>query len=123
LRIRCINSIPEIVVAALLNRLKPTIAFVLDLMFRWSCSIRLFRYFEDRTFATSGSTPWALHQSPCRLAAALKLIRTSNLAQQGARVWSEIMSDIVIEQPVEVQADLNYLVPTRPPRVARCIGP
>jgi hypothetical protein len=44
LRMRCVNSTPEIVVAAFLNRLKPSIAFVLDLTFRWSCSIRLFRY-------------------------------------------------------------------------------
>jgi hypothetical protein len=55
LRMRCVNSIPEIVVAALLNRFNPGIAFVLDLMWRWSCSIKLFRYFEDRTFVSSGS--------------------------------------------------------------------
>jgi len=59
LRMRCINSIPAIVVAALLNRLKPSITFVLDLMFRWSCSIKLFRYFEDRTFVSSASRPSA----------------------------------------------------------------
>ena len=34
LRTRCINSMPEIVIAALLNRLKPSISFVLDLMFQ-----------------------------------------------------------------------------------------
>jgi hypothetical protein len=33
-----INSMPEIVVAALLNRSKPSITLVLDLMFRWSGS-------------------------------------------------------------------------------------
>ena len=32
LRMRCINSMPEIVVAALLNRLNPSITLVLDLM-------------------------------------------------------------------------------------------
>jgi transposase len=32
LRMRCINSMPDTVVAALLNRLKPSITFVLDLM-------------------------------------------------------------------------------------------
>jgi putative transposase len=57
LRMRYVNSMPEIVVAALLNRLRPSITFVLDLMWRWSCSIRLFRYFEDRTFVSSGSRP------------------------------------------------------------------
>jgi hypothetical protein len=36
LRIRSVSSMPEIVVAALLNRLKPSITFVLDLMWRWS---------------------------------------------------------------------------------------
>lgn len=34
LRMRCVNSIPDIVVAALLNRLNPSITFVLDLMWR-----------------------------------------------------------------------------------------
>ena len=32
LRMRCINSMPEIVVAALLNRLNPSITFLMDLM-------------------------------------------------------------------------------------------
>jgi hypothetical protein len=32
LRMRCVNSIPEIVIAALLNRLNPSITFVLDSM-------------------------------------------------------------------------------------------
>jgi hypothetical protein len=27
--------------------LKPSMTFVLDLTLRWSCSIRLFKYFED----------------------------------------------------------------------------
>ena len=57
LRMRCISLMPEIVVAALLNRLKPSITFVRDLMLRWSCSTRLFRYFEDRIFVPSGSRP------------------------------------------------------------------
>ncbi|CAE6828517.1 hypothetical protein R69746_06389 [Paraburkholderia aspalathi] len=38
---------PEIVVAVLLNRLKPSITFVMDLMCRWSCSIRLFTPLAD----------------------------------------------------------------------------
>jgi hypothetical protein len=54
-----INSMPAIVVAALPSRLKPSIMFVRDLMFRWFCSIRLLRYFEDRTFVSSGSRPSA----------------------------------------------------------------
>jgi len=45
------------VVAAFLNRLKPSITFVLDLVFRWSCSIRLFRNFADQTFVSPGSRP------------------------------------------------------------------
>ncbi|MDB5780935.1 MAG: hypothetical protein JWQ50_850 [Caballeronia mineralivorans] len=43
---RCINSMPEIVVAALLNRLKPSITFVLDLMLRWKETERLEKLFE-----------------------------------------------------------------------------
>lgn len=35
---RCANSMPEIVIAALPSRLKLRITFVLDLMWRWSCS-------------------------------------------------------------------------------------
>src|SRR5258708_16619691 len=52
LRMRCINSMREIVVAAFLNRLKPSITFVLDLMFRWSwsgSSSALLRYCPLRT--------------------------------------------------------------------------
>ena len=60
LRIRWISSIPEIVVAALLNRLKPSMTFVRDLMLRWSCSIKLFKYFEDLTSVSAGSKPSAL---------------------------------------------------------------
>ena len=72
LRIRCVNSMPEIVIAALLNRLKPSIAFVLDLMWRRSCSITLFRYLDDRTFvpieaaraeAVSGPIPGIVSRS------------------------------------------------------------
>jgi hypothetical protein len=63
LRMRCINSMPEIVVAALLNRLRPGMTFVRDLMFRWSCSIRLFRYFEDLTSVSAGSKPSAFNQA------------------------------------------------------------
>jgi hypothetical protein len=39
---------PAIVMAADSKFLKPGIGLVLDLIPRWSCSMRLFRYFEDR---------------------------------------------------------------------------
>ncbi|KKB60909.1 hypothetical protein WM40_26395 [Robbsia andropogonis] len=67
---RCINSMPEIVTTVFLNRLKPSITFVLDLMFRWSCSITLFRYLEDRIFVSSGNTPSALISRTARCDAA-----------------------------------------------------
>ncbi len=35
-RMRCINSIPGVVFAALPKRLKPSMTFVLDLTLRWS---------------------------------------------------------------------------------------
>jgi hypothetical protein len=41
--------------AALLSHLTPSITLTLDLMFRWSCSIRLFKYLEDRIFVSKGS--------------------------------------------------------------------
>jgi hypothetical protein len=45
LRIRCVNSTPDIVDTSLLNRLNPGITFVLlHQIFRCSCPIRLFRY-------------------------------------------------------------------------------
>lgn len=43
--------------AALLNRLNPSMTLTRDLMCRWSCSIRLFRYFEDRSLVVVGSRP------------------------------------------------------------------
>ena len=61
---------PEIVVTAFLNRLKASITFVLDLMFRWSCSIKLFRYFEDRIVVSSGSRPSAFSSRTARCEAA-----------------------------------------------------
>ena len=55
LRMRCINSTPALTMAALPSRLTPSITLTLNLMFRWSCLIRLFKYFEHRIFVSKGS--------------------------------------------------------------------
>jgi hypothetical protein len=46
---------PAIMVAAFPKRVKPSIALILDLMLRWSCSIKLFKYFDDRKVVSFGS--------------------------------------------------------------------
>jgi hypothetical protein len=53
LRMRCINSIPAIVIAAVAKPLKPSIVAIRCFAPRWSCSIRLFKYFEDRSFVSA----------------------------------------------------------------------
>jgi len=55
--IRCSSSIPEIVIAAVSNRLNPSIGSMRNFTPRWSCSIRLFRYFDERSFVSAGSCP------------------------------------------------------------------
>jgi hypothetical protein len=53
---------PATVMAADSKFLKPSIGLVLDLIPRWSCSIRLFRYFEDRNFVRQAAgRPLASH--------------------------------------------------------------
>src|ERR1700760_403259 len=50
---RCSSSMPAIVIAALLNPLKPSITAMRCFTPRWSCSIRLFKYFDDRSFVSA----------------------------------------------------------------------
>src|SRR5882757_11003470 len=50
---RCSSSMPAIVIAAFLNRLKPSITAMRCFTLRWSCSIRLFRYFDERSVASA----------------------------------------------------------------------
>ena len=57
LRMRCISSIPAIVAAAVLNHLNPSIGPMRSFTPRWSCSIRLFRYFDERSFVSAASWP------------------------------------------------------------------
>jgi len=47
--------------AALLNRLKPSMTFALELTLRSCCSITLFKYFEDGTFWVPGQQAPGLH--------------------------------------------------------------
>src|SRR5260221_4340235 len=55
LRMRCISSMPAIVIAAVAKPLKPSIVAIRCFTPRWSCSIRLFKYFDDRSFVSAGS--------------------------------------------------------------------
>src|ERR1700730_4208960 len=50
---------PAIVIAAFLNALKLSITAILCFTPRWSCSIRLFRYFDERSLVLAGSEPSA----------------------------------------------------------------
>src|ERR1700738_101536 len=54
---RCSSSMPAIVIAAFLNILKPSITAMRCFTPRWSCSIWLFRYFDERSVASAGSEP------------------------------------------------------------------
>jgi hypothetical protein len=56
LRMRCINSIPGIVIAAVAKPLKPSIVAIRCFTPRWSCSIRLFKYFDDRNFVSAAAS-------------------------------------------------------------------
>jgi DNA invertase Pin-like site-specific DNA recombinase len=66
LRMRCISSIPAIVIAACRKSLKPNITAIRCFTPRWSCSIRLFRYFDDRNFVPEGSEPSTLSSRTAR---------------------------------------------------------
>jgi Large polyvalent protein-associated domain 7 len=63
---RCINSIPAIVIAAVAKPLKPSIVAIRCFTLRWSCSIRLFKYFDDRSFVSAGSKPSAFSSRTAR---------------------------------------------------------
>jgi hypothetical protein len=51
------NSIPLMVTAAFSNRLNPSIGRIRCLTRRWSCSMRLFKYWLDRTLTLWESSP------------------------------------------------------------------
>jgi hypothetical protein len=65
-RMRCSNSMPAIVIAAFLNRLKPSITAMRCFTPRWSCSIRLFRYFDERSLVFVGRQPSAFSSRTAR---------------------------------------------------------
>src|SRR5882724_11400284 len=67
---RCSSSMPAIVIAALLNALKPSITAMRCFTPRWSCSIRLFRYFDERSLVFAGSPPSAFSSRTARCDAA-----------------------------------------------------
>src|SRR6202035_3051096 len=66
LRMRCINSMRAIVIAAPAKPLKPRIAAIRCFTPRCSCSIRLFKYFDDRSFVSAGSKPSAFSSRTAR---------------------------------------------------------
>jgi hypothetical protein len=66
LRMRCSSSMPAIVIAAFPNSLKPSITAILCFTPRWSCSTRLFRYFDERSLVFAGSQPSALSSRTAR---------------------------------------------------------
>jgi hypothetical protein len=43
--------------------LKPSMRRALDLMSRWSCSTRLFRYFEDRSFVLGNMSAFCISRT------------------------------------------------------------
>jgi len=51
------NSIPLMVAAAWSNRLNPGIGRIRRLTRRWPCSMRLFKYWLDRTLTILESSP------------------------------------------------------------------
>ena len=67
---RCSNSMPAIVMAAFLNRLKPSIGAMRCLMPLWSCSIKLFKYADERTFVPWGKALSAFSSRTARCDAA-----------------------------------------------------
>src|ERR1700737_851947 len=70
------SSIPEIVITALSNRLKPSMGRIRCFILRWSCSTRLFKYWLDRTLTRPGSSPSAFISRTARCEAALRQERT-----------------------------------------------
>src|SRR5450759_4658138 len=66
---RCVSSMPAMVIEAHRKRFNPSIGPKRSLIDRWSCSIRLFKYFEDRILVRSRRRCWlrifrAAHAKP-----------------------------------------------------------
>jgi hypothetical protein len=53
-------------IAALRNCLRPSITAMRCFTLLWSCSIRLFRYFEERSFVSVGNKPSAFRSRTAR---------------------------------------------------------
>src|SRR5712671_5884066 len=69
-RMRCSSSMPAIVIAAFVNPLKPSNTAMRCFTPRWSCSIWLFRYFDERSFVSAASEPSAFSSRTARWDAA-----------------------------------------------------
>ncbi len=64
------SSIPEIVTAALSNRLKPSMGRIRCFALRWSCSTRLFKCWLDRILTRHGGSPSSFSSRTARCEAA-----------------------------------------------------
>jgi hypothetical protein len=83
LYMRRINSIPASVIEAALKRLKPSIGPVRAFSPRWSCSIKLFKYFDERRFVSAGNKPSSFISRTARWEAAY----SSNVIVRGEDPW------------------------------------
>src|SRR4029077_16606515 len=76
---------PRIVTAAVSNRLNPSIGRIRCLIRRWSCSIALFKYLQERIRTRRGKVPAAFNSATTRCelpAAALRALRGTGLLQR-----------------------------------------
>jgi hypothetical protein len=105
--IRRSSSMPAIVMAADSKFLKPGIGLVLDLIPRWSCSMRLFRYFEDRNFVRQGSRPSSRISQPCamRRSIAIEGDRVRRPTVIPNRLFEECLGCGYISCPTEPEVD------------------
>src|SRR5207245_9304422 len=78
---RCSSSMPAIVIAAFLNPLKPSITAMRCFTPRWSCSIRLLRYFDERSLVFAAIRFQLPHRTVrCRVAVQRDCPRAALLA-------------------------------------------
>src|SRR5271166_4573258 len=64
------NSMPRIVTAAVSNRLNPSIGRTRCFIRRWSCSMTLFKYLQERIHTRRGKVPAAFNLATARCEAA-----------------------------------------------------
>jgi hypothetical protein len=97
---------PATVMAADSKFLKPSIGLVLDLIPRWSCSMRLFRYFEDRNFVRQRQAVLS-HLTDCamRRSIAIEGDRVRRPTVIPNRLFEECLGCGYISCPTEPEVD------------------